>query len=135
MTLLLPWRRTVTAFAAAGLLCASAAGCGGSDAPSSSGAAPAPAATTAPAATATDVGETVSAAELCAFLEKNLPRWKSAGGEFAAMTQVTTELFDFYQQKDLVPPDQELDPLTRAECPQVRTEVLKTIGFDSFVEL
>lgn len=129
-------RRAAFSFAVAGLLSVSVTACGSSDAGSSPGAAPTAAATK-DGAKPTPAGDskTVSAADLCGFLEKNLPRWKSAGGEFAAMTQVTTELFTFYDEKGLIPPDTELDPLTKAECPDARTEVLKTIGFNSFTEL
>jgi len=129
-------RRAGSSFALAGLLFLSVSACGTSDTESS--AKPAPTAVaTGPAAEPTPAGDskTVSAADLCGFLEKNLPRWKSAGGEFAAMTQVTIDLSTFYDEKGLIPPDAELDPLTRAECPEARTEVLKTIGFDSFTEL
>ncbi|WP_433722463.1 hypothetical protein ACQP2Y_43860 [Actinoplanes sp. CA-051413] len=131
-----PLRRTVLSIAVAGLLSVSGTACGGSDTGSSSGAAPTAAATTTGAA-ATPAGDskTVSASDLCAFLEKNVSRWKAAGGEFAAMTQVTVELFGFYQERGLVPPDTELDVQTKAECPDVRTEVLKTIGFDNFADL
>ncbi|GAA3930300.1 hypothetical protein [Actinoplanes auranticolor] len=131
-----PSRRTVLSTAVAGLFGVSVAACGGSGTGSSSGAAPtAVAATTGAAATPAGDSKTVSATDLCAFLEKNVSRWKAAGGEFAAMTQVTVELSSFYQEQGLVPPDAELDVQTRAECPDVRTEVLKTIGFDNFTEL
>ena len=129
-------RRAAFSFAVAGLLSVSVTACGSSDAGSSSGPAPTAAATKG-AAKPTPAGDskTVSAADLCGFLEKNLPRWKSAGSEFAAMTQVTIDLSTFYDEKGLIPPDAELDPLTKAECPDTRTEVLKTIGFNTFTEL
>ena len=129
-------RRAAFSFAVAGLLSVSVTACGSSDADSSPGAAPTAAATKG-AAKPTPAGDskTVSAADLCGFLEKNLSGWKAAGSEFAAMTDVTTDLFDFYDEKGLTPPDLELDTLTKAECPDTRTEVLKTIGFNSFTEL
>lgn len=129
-------RRAAFSFAVAGLLSVSVTACGSSDADSSPGAAPTAVATKDAAKPApAGGGKTVSAADLCGFLEKKLPGWKAAGGQLAAMTEVTTDLFDFYDEKGLIPPDNELDPLTRAECPDTRTEVLKTIGFNSFTEL
>lgn len=130
-------RRSALSLAVAGLLGVSVAACGGSDAGTSPAAAPTATATETAGKAATPAGDskTVSAADLCGFLEKNLPRWKAAGGEFAAMTQVTTELSSFYEERGAIPPDTELDKLTEAQCPDTRTEVLKTIGFDNFTEL
>ncbi|GAA3337359.1 hypothetical protein GCM10020358_13320 [Amorphoplanes nipponensis] len=126
-------RRAAISVAVAGVLCLSVAACGDSDTESPSAAGP----TTVATANAAAGGDsrTVSAADLCAFLDSNLPRWKSAGGQLAAMTEVTTEMFTFYDEKGQVVPRTELDEMTKAECPAARTEVLKTIGFTSFLEL
>ena len=141
-------RQALLSSAVAGVLCLSLTACGTSDDASPSTATPpaagattaattAASATTAAGTPATPAADsrTVSAADLCAFLTKNLPRWKSAGGELAAMTQATTELFTFYDEKGRTVPRTELDDLTRAQCPDVRTEVLKTIGVASFLQL
>ena len=129
-----PLRQALSSLAVAGLLGLSATGCGGSDPDPSS--TPAPTTSTAGKADApAPGGGAVSATDLCGFLQKNLARWKSAGGEFAAMTQVATELSTFYEERGQIPPRDKLDELTKAQCPDTRTEVLKTIGFDSFLEL
>ena len=135
MSSVLP-RRTAVSITVAAVFCLSVTACGSSNADSPPAAAPTAATTTAgQASTPAGASKTVSAADLCTFLEKNLPRWKSAGGELGAMTQVTTEMFSFYDDKGQPVPRTDLDDLTKAECPDTRTEVLRTIGFNSFLEL
>lgn len=135
MSSVLP-RHTAVSIAVAAVCFLSVTACGNSGTDAPPAAAPTAAATTAgQSSTPAGDGTAVPAADLCAFLEKNLPRWKSAGGELAAMTQVTTEMFSFYDDQGQPVPRTDLDDLTKAECPDTRTEVLKTIGFDSFLEL
>ncbi|WP_329100889.1 hypothetical protein OG792_19520 [Micromonospora sp. NBC_01699] len=78
----------------------------------------------------------LSATELCDYLRGELPRLKDVGSEVGAMAQLAIGLAGWFEQQGSKPRDgAEMDELTEKECPQVRTDVLTTIGKASFSEL
>ncbi|MFD1324378.1 hypothetical protein [Micromonospora sonneratiae] len=98
--------------------------------------APLPSASSVPTATSAPAGGGVSAAALCDYLRSELPGLKAVGSEVGAMAQLTMGLSGWYdQQGGAVPNGAEIDRLTTAECPQVRTDVLKVAGITSFLAL
>jgi hypothetical protein len=123
-------RRTAPAgIVAAALLLSALTACGSSD----SGGEPAGSAAKPAAEGAADVDKkAVSAADLCDFLEKNVAEWQSIGSEVGAMARLTTDLASFYEDHGVTPVGSDMDEQTIAECPEVRTKVLKAGGLDSF---
>jgi hypothetical protein len=77
----------------------------------------------------------VSAEALCDYLRGELPKLQAAGGELAAMTRLTVELFNWHQQRGAVPNGVDMDQLTLEKCPDVRAAVLKTAGSENFSAL
>jgi hypothetical protein len=122
-------RRTVLLLAVAGLAAASITACDDPGAGPTSGAAPAAQATTAAG------GKTVSAAALCGYLKENVAEWKAIGSEVGAMAQMTIGLADFYDRNGAVPQGADVDEKSKAECPDVRDDVLKAAGIQSFTSL
>jgi hypothetical protein len=127
-------RRTVVLLAVAGLAVASITACDEPAADPTSGAAPA-AQATADAGGKTADGGTVSAEALCGYLKENVATWKAVGSEVGAMAQMTVGLADFYDRNGVVPQGAEVDEKAKAECPDVRAEVLKAAGIQSFTSL
>ena len=136
-------RRTPSRLAAAGLLCVALAACddaGPDVAPEPTAASPVPATTTpatnpATPPSAVPGSKAVAAADLCGFLQKKLPAWKTVGGENAAQAQLAIDLFTFYQDQGALPVGRDIDEQTRTRCPAVRSEVLRAAGIDSFLIL
>jgi len=119
--------------------------CSGSD-PANDRSAPAvtagsdlPAATAAPtpmqAATPSDDPSGVSAAALCEYLTGQLPDLRAIGSEVGAMANLTANLFGWFDGQGAVPAGTEIDALTQQQCPDVRAEVLRLAGVDSFTAL
>ena len=108
-----------------------------SNGPASPGPATAsPAAPTSAAATpAADAPGGVSAAKLCEYLSGQLPALRAIGSEVGAMANLTGNLFGWYGEQGAVPDGTELDTLTKAQCPDVGTEVLTLAGIESFTAL
>lgn len=125
------------------LLCLAACGGGSSDAGS---AATTPAATSAttpdptPATTPAGTPDPATpdaapdAAALCAFLESDAPSLESVGSPVGALARFAGD-YATWIEKDpsrKLADSAELDRVTRAQCPQVRSRVLKALGGDSF---
>jgi hypothetical protein len=129
------------------LLCLAACGGGGSDTGS---AATTPAATSAstPAATSASApagtpdpatpdaatAGAIDAAALCAFLETDAPSLESVGSPIGALARFAGD-YATWVEKDpsrKLTNSAELDRVTTAQCPQVRSRVLKALGGDSF---
>ncbi|MFI7541268.1 hypothetical protein [Actinoplanes sp. NPDC049599] len=122
-------RTALTNVAAVALLLSALTACGGSDA----GTEPAGSAAKPAAEGAEDADKkAVSAADLCGFLEKNVAEWQSIGSEVGAMARLTTDLASFYEDHGVTPVGSDMDEQTLAECPEVRTKVLKAGGLESF---
>jgi len=92
-------------------------------------------ASAAPAGDAPADSGTVSAAALCDYLRGELPKVKAVGSEVGAMAQLAVGLANFFSEHGKVANGSVMDELTTKECPDVRTETLKTIGVGSFAEL
>jgi hypothetical protein len=79
--------------------------------------------------------KTVSAKTLCEYLSGQLPKLKAIGSEVGAMANLTGNLYSWYDGQGAVPDGNQMDEQTLKECPDVRTEVLKTAGVKTFMEL
>ncbi|MEW1587177.1 hypothetical protein AB0283_17280 [Micromonospora vinacea] len=77
----------------------------------------------------------VSAKEVCAYLDGQVPTLKGIGSETGAMANLTVNLYSWYEKQGPVPNGREIDDQTRKECPATRTEVLKLAGMESFERL
>ncbi|MFI5953948.1 hypothetical protein [Cryptosporangium sp. NPDC051539] len=114
------------------------AGCstGSTDDPAPS-VAPTTTGTTASATATSGSGGDVDPAALCAYLKGALPGWKAVGSEVGALAQATSDIADWYDKnsKSGIPDRDAMEAGTKAECPETRAEVLKTIGVDSFLNL
>lgn len=119
-------RRTVLSVAIAALATVSIAACGDKTAPAE---------TSAPKAQAAADAKSVSAEDLCTYLKKSAPEWKAVGSEVGAMAQMTMGLAGFYDEQGAVPDGSDMDEKSQAECPEVRAEVLKAAGVESFTSL
>ena len=111
-------------------------GCSGTtdDAPGA-GTSSAPAAgDSAPAGDSAGGGSGVSATAVCDYLRGELPKLHAVG-ELGAMAQLAVGLANFFDQNGKVANGAEIDELTTKECPDVRTDALKTIGMGTFAEL
>jgi len=115
-----------------------------SSAPTSAAAtsATAPAATTraatTPAATATataSAGGASPAAEVCTYLEGQVPALEAIGTPVGAHANLVANLFTFFQDHGIVPDSVALDEATTTQCPQVRSKVLAVTGLTSFSQL
>lgn len=53
----------------------------------------------------------------------------------SAMANLAGNLFSWYEKHNAIPDGIRLDEQTQAECPEVRAEVLKVAGFESFSTL
>jgi hypothetical protein len=116
------------------------AGCGegSTDSPTVSATSATAGATTAAAdAGPSPTGDNIDPAALCAYLKGELPEWKAIGSEVGALAQATIGIADWYDKnsQSKIPDRDELDAATKAECPDTRAEVLKTIGVESFLQL
>ncbi len=108
--------------------------CGGAatPAPPAGGSSPAtsPAAGTASPSTAGG-GD---AAALCAFLESEIPALRQAGSTGGAIAQLAIDYANWIEADSsrILPDAATMDALTKASCPEVRTDVLTFLGEDSF---
>ncbi|WP_328533134.1 hypothetical protein OG836_24600 [Micromonospora zamorensis] len=130
--------RTIRLLAPAVCLVLAATAC--TDAPEPGAAAPdSPttiAAASSAAGSAPDGGPTqVSAKEVCAYLDGQLPTLKGIGSETGVMANLTVNLYSWYEKQGPVPTGRQIDDQTRQECPATRTEVLKLAGMESFERL
>ncbi|SCG69440.1 hypothetical protein [Micromonospora zamorensis] len=130
--------RTIRLLAPVVCLVLAATAC--TDAPEPGAAAPDSPTTTAAASSAAgsapDGGPTqVSAKEVCAYLDGQLPTLKGIGSETGVMANLTVNLYSWYEKQGPVPTGRQIDDQTRQECPATRTEVLKLAGMESFERL
>ncbi|MGC4833297.1 hypothetical protein ACLQ3D_02215 [Micromonospora vinacea] len=80
-------------------------------------------------------GSPVSAKDVCAYLDGQVPTLKGIGSETGAMANLTVNLYSWYEKQGPVPNGRDIDDQTRKECPATRTEVLKLAGMESFERL
>jgi hypothetical protein len=76
-----------------------------------------------------------SAKMLCDFLRAELPTLQSIGGKVGAEGQLAVDLANLATTAGKLKDGAEMDDLTTKECADVRTDVLKAIGKNSFDEL
>jgi hypothetical protein len=102
-----------------------------------------PAATTPPAAATISPSTAVSdpsaagvgsAAALCTFLQSEIPALQAAGSTGGAIAQLAIDYANWIEvdPSRVLPNAAAIDTLTEASCPEVRTNVLKFLGEDSF---
>jgi hypothetical protein len=111
------------------------AACGG-NATASPQASPSPAAPTAAASTNPSIASTAPSAAsgvgaaLCAFLASEIPKLQAAGSTGGAVATVAIDYANWIaaDSSRVMPDAAEMDTLTEASCPDVRTNVLKYIG-------
>ncbi|MCX4390069.1 hypothetical protein OG777_24530 [Micromonospora peucetia] len=77
----------------------------------------------------------VSAKEVCAYLDGQLPTLRGIGSETGTMANLTVNLYSWYEKQGAVPTGRQIDDQTRQECPATRTEVLELAGMESFERL
>jgi len=117
------------------------AACGGGATASPQAGSPSPAASTAAASaspsTASPEPSAASAgdgAALCAFLSSELPALQQAGSAAGAVAQLAVDYANWLEADPsrILPDAAAMDTLTKASCPEIRTNVLTFIGGDSF---
>jgi len=117
------------------------AACGGSATASAQTGSPPPAASTAPAPASPSTASTSpsaasggNAAALCAFLTAEIPKMQAAGSTGGAVVQLAGDYLNWTtaDSSRALPDAAAMDTLTEASCPEIRTNVLKIIGSDSF---
>jgi hypothetical protein len=117
------------------------AACGGSATASAPTGSPPPAASTAPAPTSPSTASTSPSAAsggkgaaLCAFLTSETPKIQAAGSTGGAVAQLAIDYANWIaaDSSRVLPEAAAIDTLTEASCPEIRTNVLKIIGSDSF---
>lgn len=121
------------------VLLVAAGGCGGGDG-DNSGAAGNPG-TTSPAVVSPSPTPATSAppaatGELCTFLRAEVPKLKAVGSEVGALAQLTADLATWLGENPGERPANtaQLDEITQRECPDVRSDILKTIGASRFAD-
>lgn len=78
----------------------------------------------------------MSSAELCGYLQGRLPELKAIGSEVGAMANLTVNLYSWYEKRGAaVPTGTEIDEQMAATCPDVRAEIFKVAGIESFATL
>jgi hypothetical protein len=73
-------------------------------------------------------------AGLCGFLSSELPALQAAGSTGGAVAQLAIDYANWIaaDSSRVLPDAVAMDTLTAASCPEIRTNVLKIIGSDSF---
>lgn len=133
--------RTIRMLAPTFCLVLALTACADADAPEPSGAAapgtPAAADAASSAAGSAPAGGStpVSAKEVCAYLDGQLPTLRGIGSETGTMANLTVNLYSWYEKQGAVPTGRQIDDQTRQECPATRTEVLELAGMESFERL
>ena len=87
--------------------------------------------TASPEPSAASVGD---GAALCAFLSSELPALGQAGSTAGAVAQLAVDYANWLEADPsrILPDAAAMDTLTKASCPEIRTNVLEFIGGDSF---
>ena len=117
------------------------AACGGSATPSAPTGSPSPAASTVPgpaspstASTSPSAASSGNGAALCTFLTAEIPKIQTAGSTGGAVAELAIDYANWLaaDSSRVLPGAASMDTLTAASCPEIRTNVLKIIGSDSF---
>ena len=87
-----------------------------------------------PAATPTSAGA-YPAADVCTYLTGQLPTLTAIGAPVGVQASLAGNLFGFFQSHGIPADGAQLEAATLAQCPDVRTQILKLAGLTSFAEL
>jgi hypothetical protein len=131
--------RSILALALAATIMTAACGGGATAAPPAGSSSPAtsPAAGTANPSSAggePSAAGSGDAAALCAFLKSEIPALQQAGSTGGAIAQLAIDYANWIEADSsrVLPDAATIDVLTKASCPEVRADVLKFLGEDSF---
>ncbi len=116
------------------------AACGGGATASPQNGSPSPAASAAAASANPSTASTEPSAAggdgaaLCTFLQSEIPALHTAGSTGGAVAELAIDYANWIaaDSSRVLPDPAAMDTLTRASCPEIRTNVLKIIGGDSF---
>ena len=88
----------------------------------------------APATTTTSAGA-YRAADVCTYLTGQLPTLKAIGAPAGVQANLAGNLFGFFQSHGVPADGAQLDDATKAQCPDVRSQILVLSGLTSFTQL
>ncbi|GGN63759.1 hypothetical protein GCM10010112_23300 [Actinoplanes lobatus] len=81
---------------------------------------------------ATRAGGSYSATDVCTYLQGEIPALKEIGSPVGRHANLAGKLTTFFESHGKPENGAALDAAIKAECPAVRTEVLRLMGVDSF---
>ncbi|MFI5075344.1 MAG: hypothetical protein ACHP7G_10105, partial [Actinomycetales bacterium] len=87
-----------------------------------------------PATTTTSAGA-YRAADVCTYLTGQLPALKAIGAPAGVQANLAGNLFGFFQSHGVPADGAQLDDATKAQCPDVRSQILVLSGLTSFTQL
>jgi len=76
-----------------------------------------------------------SGADVCEYLRGQIPTLEGIGSEVGAMSNLTVNLYSWYEKKGAVPDGAQIDEQVAKECPDVAAQVYKLAGIKSFATL
>ncbi|HWO63424.1 MAG TPA: hypothetical protein VNO31_25665, partial [Umezawaea sp.] len=94
-----------------------------------------PAATTRADTEPTGGAAPASGADVCEYLRGQIPTLEGIGSEVGAMSNLTVNLYSWYEKKGAVPDGAQIDEQVAKECPDVAAQVYKLAGIKSFATL
>ncbi len=131
--------RSILPLALAATILVAACGGGATQAPVASTSSPAAQSTAgtvspSPASGAPSPVGSGNATALCAFMQSEIPALQQAGSTGGAIAQLAIDYANWIDADSsrVLPDAASIDVLTKASCPDVRTNVLKILGEDSF---
>jgi len=75
------------------------------------------------------------AAEVCTFIEGQLPKLKAIGSTVGAEANIAVSLFDFFDKHGIAPDGGQLETATKAQCPDVHAQLLTVTGLSSLAQI
>ena len=98
--------------------------------------APTPAASSAASSPATTSSAgAYPAADVCTYLTGQLPALTAIGSPVGVQANLAGNLFGFFQSHGVPADGAQLDDATKAQCPDVRSQILVLSGLTSFTQL
>ena len=86
------------------------------------------------AATTTSAGA-YPAADVCTYLTGQIPALTAIGSPVGVQANLAGNLFGFFQSHGVPADGAQLDDATKAQCPDVRSQILVLSGLTSFTQL
>ncbi len=127
-----------TAVLLTGLVALGACSAGTSPAPTASSAVTSATSTTSsapPVAATTTSAVTYAAADVCIYLTGQIPALTAIGSSVGVQANLAGNLFGFFQSHGIPADGAQLDDATKAQCPDVRSQILVLSGLTSFTQL